>query len=379
MAGDLSSTARRLHSFVTSACTDAGFRRELQTNPRLALARHGLAWEAVPGGLCVPSGQISVEFGEHTLVGAPPERLPGRCPAAERLETKLCLWRGKPMLLDHGPEQYAADSAHWYRSRGLFSLLSPYEFEPVADPSKGGYANSMSRIRPARSGSGAWRSVLAAWEEERVLLGWLCLLFGWDEFLGNLLGYPACCAAAFAKRWERASEFETGDVAPLILQEAGERPLAGAFGWETNIFARYFGAEIVQHFPCRLDCRNTAALARRNLAAWSAFEPSRAAEVRELLSSPVIYAPEDGVALFPGGRLTTGSGETGLLFDIERVLVTNSFGGLKEMLGRSGGRVTASRGGLSAGGAILEAWLVDFSAHSIPLANRTCAGARGDA
>jgi hypothetical protein len=178
--------------------------------------------------------------------------------------------------------------------------------------------------------------------------------------LGGLLGYPRCCIAAFAKRWEQASQNHAGDVAPVILEELCAGGFAGVFGWENNIFARYFGCEIIQHFPCRLDCPESVALARRNMAAWSAFEAAAAAEGRLRLSSPVLFTRRGEVAVFPMATVQATAGSARLDFDVDHVLMASADRGLGQKLRRAAGRLTAFSGGLDAGGERLDGWLIDF-------------------
>jgi hypothetical protein len=181
---------------------------------------------------------------------------------------------------------------------------------------------------------------VAGWEAERVLLAWLCLLFHWDELLGGLLGYPRCCTSAFTKRWEYASQNHAADVAPVILEELCPGGFAGVFGWETNIFARYFGCEVIQHFPCRLDCPQSVALARRSMAAWSAFEAARAAEALRRLGSPVLFTRKGQVALFPGARVQASGASAQLDFNIDQVLIAKADGrgASRRLLRRTGCR-----------------------------------------
>lgn len=277
-------------------------------------------------------------------------------PAARRVEAMLVMARAKPMLLDHGPEEYVSALAAWAQARGMTALLSPYEFTPVREEARGGYSNSMEGIRPARAGSGAWRSVLAALEPGRVMLGWCCLLRGWDGRLGVLLGYPECCAAAYPARWERAKRESRGDVAAAMLSEWG-LGYAGPFGWEANVFARYLGFELIQHFPCRPDCDATLRLARRNLAALRAFAPEIVEQAVRVLGAPVAFARNGGVAVFPGGLVMVEGGECVLTFDPRAALAT---GPLRPAVEKAEGRIEVTQSGFEAGGTEFDGWLIDF-------------------
>ncbi len=346
--------AKRLHSFVKGVCADYGLRHDLQHEPRRALARLGFDGEQAPASLAPPGHAVSVRLDGDALWGRQPGRGVARHPAESRVETKLCLSRAKPMLLDHGPEPYAEQLVAWARTRGMTAILSPYEFRPVAANGQGGYSNSMTGCRPAQPGSGAWRTILASWEPERVLLGWCCLLLGWDELLGRLLGYPHCCTETFARRWPQALREHAGDVAALMLMESGREGYRGPNGWESNVFGRYFGHELIQHFPCRFECQATARLARRNLMALREVAPQQAAEAIEMLRSPVLFTLTQGVALFPGA-VVEPQGQA-LRFDPERVLCSLSGGEL--------GRRVAEANGLIEG-RVPAAWLIDFQGSKL--------------
>ncbi len=66
-----------------------------------------------------------------------------------------------------------------------------------------------------------------------------------------------------------------------------------------NLFARYFGSHITEHFPCTYQCRATARLGDQLLRGLARFEPAFAAETEALLASPVVFAPGFGACLFP--------------------------------------------------------------------------------
>lgn len=349
----------RLQAFVVTSYTNAEFRRRLEYRPEDALASHGLRWE-VHGSLPVPRPLQSFRFDAATLFGVGGLSNRQRRIAEESTEIKLCLARCKPLLLIHAPEAEAASFVRRCHALGLTALLSAYEFSPEVDELKSGYSNSMSGIRPAQPGSGAWRTAVAGFEAERVMLAWLCLLFGWHALLGRLLGYPDCCSKAFPDRWVKALEDASADPAKLILQEFSPGGFAGTFQWETNVFARYFGREVIQHFPCRLDCPRTVELAQRNFAAWSAFDAEGAALTRESLWCPVLFTREQGVAAFPRGELCSGATDATLKFDVEQALIAHGAADLKDALQRCQGQLLATASHVQIGDRQFEGWLLGF-------------------
>ena len=206
----------------------------------------------------------------------------------------------------HGPEPELSGWVSWAERRGFTALLSSYQWEPRTDLGKGGYSNLSGDHRPAEAGSGAWRSLLVSADEDRAILGWLCLHFGWDGFLGQLLGYPCCCAAAFAERWPAAIEGHQGDLAPLTLAASGPPP----YDWRVNVFARYFGASLIQHFPCRFQCPASRESAERVAQGLGYFETGYLEMARELLAvAGVVHRNHGGCPAARGWGAAAGPGD----------------------------------------------------------------------
>jgi hypothetical protein len=361
MERDRSETLHRLWSFTASACADPVFRRELRYHPRLAFARAGMGWdEGIPDELPIRHYEVSVEFEEALLFGRPPA---GGEPCGgwpQGVEGKLVLARAKPLLLEHGPEDRMAGLAARLRREGMKALLSPYEFLPATESSKAGYSNLTTGQGPARAGSGRWRSLVAGWEPERVEAAWLCLLFGWDEFLGRLLGYPTCCAAAFARAWPEARQHHGGEVANVMLRRL-PGAWAGGFGWETNIFGRYLGVEAIQHFPCDFNCAETVRLARRNRKVLAALWPADAGQLNRL-AVPVLYTEHAGAVLFPGASVEQNdNGGATMSFEVASIVSTEPDGELAKSLAACGGRLAADGRRIVVGDASVDGWLMDFS------------------
>jgi hypothetical protein len=271
------------------------------------------------------------------------------------LELRLLAYGSKPLALLHGPEADLTGWVAWAERRRYTALLSSYQWQPHEDLGKGGYSNLTSDHLPAEAGSGAWRCLLVCPDEDRAILGWLCLHFGWDALLGRLLGYPSCCAASFAERWPTAVRDHQGDLAPLSLQVSGPPP----HDWRLNVFGRYFGATLIQHFPCRFDCAASAAVARRAAWALERLEPDYFAAIRELLRAPVLYTETMGVALARGGRIRSREGESELTYDPAQLLLTEPGSALGKAL-IAGARVTAAFGE-----AHLKVGAADFPGHLV--------------
>jgi hypothetical protein len=350
----------RLSSFTAAACGDPVFRRELRYKPQHALARFGFFWEhGLPDQLPIRHYEVSVNFHEALLFGQERDERREDRPLLNEVERLLLLAGAKPLLLQHALEDHISDLAAELRGEGMTVLLSPYEFLPITETAKAAYSNVAAEMRPAVLGSGHWRTLIAGHEPDRVQIAWLCLLFGWDEFLGRLLGYPNCCATAFARDWPEARRAHRGEVLDVILARS-PGPWVGSFGWETNIFARYQRIEIIQHFPCGWNCLETVRLARRNMGVLDAFGFD-STETLRVLRAPVLYTAQDGVVLFPGTHIEEDKGVVSLSFKSRNLIATNPDGELMRRLIASKGHLAVRANEILIADHGIDGWLIDFS------------------
>jgi len=350
----------RLGEFVAATCTDMRFRDELVSDPAIALRRFRFESKSTPDTLPVPQERVSVRLDYPTLYGIPAWRNESPEDASLRsVQLRLLLVGAKPLMLAHGPERALTALAGFLSARGFHTLLSPQEYVPAFDETLGRYCNRMASVRPAVAGSGQWRALLASEDEQAVALGWLCLLFGWDRFLGALLGYPECCCKAFAERWPVALRDHGGDPALMLLE-------ATAFGvrqlpWETNSFARYFGSEIIQHFPCSLDCAATCRLAHRNLEILARYSQADATSIHQALLAPILLIPGAAVCRFPKANISRTPTGFCLAYQsdtAELIVVKPEF---RETIAANQQLTYLGESGCLIGEEIHSGWLLDFS------------------
>lgn len=324
----------RVGRLVAAVRGDPSFRRGLRSEPPAAFARLGLDGSLAPASLTIDPAKLDILINAAQLFGLV-FGLAGGAPTREPpLELRLIAYGAKPAGLLHGSEADLAGHLDWARRRGMTALLGPHEWDQRSDDGKGGYSNITGAQRPARAGSSAMRVAVVAADEDRAILAWAALAFHWDEFLGALLGYPSCCVAAFAARWPEACERQQGDLAVPTLLASGAPP----YDWRVNNFGRYFGAEIIQHFPCRFDCTATLAQAVRVARILESFEPDRVAGLKTVLAAPVVYTETDGVAVLPGAAVCKAGGENGAMtidYDADLALLTEPTGALARALRRA--------------------------------------------
>lgn len=343
----------RLDALLRELRTDPTLRRRLQGDAPAVFAERGFSADRIPANL-PPARPGDLLLTHRQLFGLSPA-----APLADpALELRLLAYGLKPLVLWHGQDDDLRATLAWGEARGFTALLSAHEWDRGVDEGKGGYSNLASNLRRARGSASAWRSLLVGADEDATVLAWLALALGWDELLGRLLGYPVCCTKAFPRRWAKAVASHQGDLVAACIDESGPGP----HDWRVNNLGRYFGAELIQHFPCRFGCtasRDLAALAEATLAAW---EPETHSRARAVLDAPVLYAEADGVAVLPGAEVEAGDATWRLRYDPDRLLVSQADGSLHRAL-RVASTLSARPGAreIEIGGSTIAARLVVFA------------------
>jgi len=338
---------------------DPSFRRSLKNDARGTLAGRGFDPTDVPPTL-PPAREADVLVTHGQLFGLRRESAPVAAP----LELRLLAYGLKPLALVHGREAELAAFLNWAEARSYTALLSANEWEWVDDEGKGGFGNLTAARRRAGTGSQAWRSLLVGPDEDRVVLAWLALALGWDELLGRLLGYPACCTAAFVDRWPAAVAYHQGDLTPIVMAASG----LGPHDARANILGRYFGSGLIQHFPCRFDCEATLAEAAQVEFFLEAWEPALAEQARAVLAAPALYTERDGVAILTGAEVRLDEGGVIATYDPAATLVTKLGGSLDLALRRSRMvRSSSASSGFAIGGRAFQGGFIWFANIPHPL------------
>lgn len=317
---DFAGPAESLLRFVTAAFLDADFREALSSQPSTALSRFGYEVGRI-ASLRPPDFPLSLTIDDNILFG-PVHWRQWRAsdPIFARTEVRLLAAGAKPLVLVHGSEPSLAAVGAWARAHGYAALLSPFQFQPEADATLGNYSNRANVQTPAVANSGHWRGLLISSDTAIAELAWLSLLFGWDSLLGRLLGYPDCCAAAFARNWPHARSEYRGDPGLMWLAIHDARNHILKLPWETNIYARYFGHELIQHFPCTPYCEATRVLAQSNLLALQLYWPAAAEALLAALQAPIMLH-DKWSGLFLNGVLAQGATGVRLQYDTPHTLI----------------------------------------------------------
>jgi hypothetical protein len=191
----------------------------------------------------------------------------------------------------------------------------------------------------------------------------MALLFGWNALLGIVLGYPACCTTAFTERWASAVQHARGELADDTVRASSAPP----YDWRLNVFARYFGDALIEHFPCSFSCAPSLDLAQRYAAALVRHEPKSYELLHSSLRTPVLSSAQ-GVASFPNARIEVHASARTLRYDRGDLKISAPSSRLAADLraastvrARSDGRVT-SIGGRRHSGTLL--WFCDSTASN---------------
>lgn len=128
---------------------------------------------------------------------------------------------------------------------------------------------------------------------ERVLTHQRAVERGGDDdiaAMGELMGYPRCCTAAFSAQSRRGDNLAL-ERAPLRAHP--ERPLV-------PLLNRFGAVSLVSHMLCSPDCAASLALARTRLAAVTDIDPVAPPRIATHLATPILRLDYRQAALVTG-------------------------------------------------------------------------------
>lgn len=107
--------------------------------------------------------------------------------------------------------------------------------------------------------------------------------------LGELMGYPTCCAGAFSNQADRSNNSRN-------RYATAARTPPGRWPWELdNLFTM-----LLPFFPCRYDCARALEFARGTLAELDKAHPGARGKLERILSRPVLYFSHQELLVFDG-------------------------------------------------------------------------------
>jgi hypothetical protein len=126
-----------------------------------------------------------------------------------------------------------------------------------------------------------------------------------ENAAGHTFAIPQCCEKAFQARWPNAKE-QRGDLFSLLLRSAAKKTKAFNIPWQSNFGAMYFGGGLCWHFPCRLDCEETALMIDERLLKLAELSTELAVSLSDTQRRPFVWSHLHGYGLLPkGGGLET--------------------------------------------------------------------------
>lgn len=118
--------------------------------------------------------------------------------------------------------------------------------------------------------------------------------------IGELLGFPRCCAEAFVKWWPTFYDpvYQCAQESPHVVWE-GENysALLVQPHIATQQMLRYAGFRLTSHFPCRLDCKASIEVAKDWLDVARRHDPQGTECLLEILSLPGEWSVCHGIAV----------------------------------------------------------------------------------
>lgn len=119
------------------------------------------------------------------------------------------------------------------------------------------------------------------------------------EAIGELLGFPSCCAKSFVEEWGSGyydpvwQSAEGAEGATVIA----DRTIEVEYSIHTNQMLRYYGLRTTSHFPCSLDCSKSIEIGDVWLECMRTIDPVATDYLVEILSMPLVWSCLYGVAV----------------------------------------------------------------------------------
>lgn len=168
----------------------------------------------------------------------------------------------------------------------LFLCLADYKIKSHCDQSKAGFSNSCERV--SHDSPDGIHPVFMSKDRLTAFLANQYYSMGDNVNLAPLLGYPACCAQFYKKHLSHAQNKKMDFILYAVKDTAQHK-------FYTNRALRYFGASLISHFPCSLDCAASQAIGQERYAFLVQEYPEIGRDFGEKLKSMVFYTEHSGV------------------------------------------------------------------------------------
>jgi hypothetical protein len=165
----------------------------------------------------------------------------------------------------------------------LFYQISDFKVVSIREKSLSGYSNKAVYVDKSEK-QGAWFIFIS---KRKELLDNDFLKIS-DRELGKLFGYPDCCIQFYEQNISKAS-LNNMEFSYFIKQEQIENP------FYLNIFMRYDGIALLEHFPCSDNCQQSYILAKNKFDFLKEHYPDIAEVIKKKLAIFVIFTGDNGV------------------------------------------------------------------------------------
>ena len=180
----------------------------------------------------------------------------------------------------------------YLEKQGLHYALSEFKIAVQADDTRS-YTDKGVRV----SVNAAGHHFLYVAKDKNVALQAMTLEKEGDHLaFGELLGYPRCCCEFFHSAVQKSASL---DLTPATFASSPGM----VFPWQLNTCLRGFDISLISHFPCSFGCKQSLAIAERNLELIRKMESDVATYFSHALKSAVLYAQGVGVYSFPHFKL----------------------------------------------------------------------------
>jgi len=282
---------------------------------------------------------------------------------AEQGEILLTLKGIKPAARIMVGEDRLGAAIHFLQEKNIPFVLSPFKVSVVSDPKKRDWSNLAGRYHHFNAeGRGGFMVYLAS-DGVRAQAVLLLEVLKADYELGLVLGYPECCVEFFEANFGKTQDTR-GDLVSFSLRNTLQPP---PYPFYINNLARYFGAQLIYHFPCRYTCQEAIVLGKQYLDLLQKEMPEWAKNCRKLLMCPVVYTDSQGVFLL---EESCSRSDGSLSYNPDRIRATDETTPLFRLLRAADGlnvpnwpdgRMTLTKGDETVGRINSNAWSVTFS------------------
>ena len=118
--------------------------------------------------------------------------------------------------------------------------------------------------------------------------------------IGELLGFPRCCAEAFVRWWPTYYDpvYQAAEASPHeVLRLENYEALLVEPHVATHQMLRYAGFRLTSHFPCRLDCQASIEVGKTWLEVARKADPQGVDALLQILALPGEWSVLHGIAV----------------------------------------------------------------------------------